>query len=140
LKWLKDLYQENRLVGGSVELSGRRVDLKSITAPVLNVCALGDHIIPPDCSRALGAKIGRPDHAEIRCPPTSRVETSWKSISAEQHIDRRYALACQRIQPSNRIGLFLVGQGTRYSASRILAHPTRFERVTFAFGGHTRLA
>ena len=57
-QWLKDLYQENRLVDGSFELSGRKVDLKSITAPVLNVFALDDHIIPPDCSRALGAKIG----------------------------------------------------------------------------------
>ena len=57
-QWLKDLYQENRLVDGSFVLSGRQVDLKSITAPVLNVFALDDHIIPPDCSRALGAKIG----------------------------------------------------------------------------------
>ena len=40
------------LVNGSFELSGRRVDLKAITAPTLNVFALDDHIIPPTCSRA----------------------------------------------------------------------------------------
>ena len=67
-QWLKDLYQENRLVDGSFELSGRRVDLKSVTAPVLNVFALDDHIIPPDCSRALGAKIGSRDYTEIPLP------------------------------------------------------------------------
>jgi polyhydroxyalkanoate synthase subunit PhaC len=67
-QWLKDLYQENRLVDGSFELSGRRIDLKSITAPVLNVFALDDHIIPPDCSRALGAKIGSQDYTEIPLP------------------------------------------------------------------------
>jgi polyhydroxyalkanoate synthase subunit PhaC len=67
-QWLKDLYQENRLLDGSFELSGRRVDLKSITAPVLNVFALDDHIIPPDCSRALGAKIGSQDYTEIPLP------------------------------------------------------------------------
>ena len=67
-QWLKDLYQENRLVDGSFVLSGRQVDLKSITAPVLNVFALDDHIIPPDCSRALGAKVGSRDYTEIPLP------------------------------------------------------------------------
>jgi polyhydroxyalkanoate synthase len=67
-QWLKELYQENRLMDGSFVLSGRQVDLKSITAPVLNVFALDDHIIPPDCSRALGAKIGSTDYTEIPLP------------------------------------------------------------------------
>ena len=67
-QWLKELYQENSLVDGSFVLSGRQVDLKSITAPVLNVFALDDHIIPPDCSRALGAKIGSKDYTEIPLP------------------------------------------------------------------------
>jgi polyhydroxyalkanoate synthase subunit PhaC len=67
-QWLKDLYQENRLVEGNFVLSGRQVDLKSITAPVLNVFALDDHIIPPDCSRALGAKMGSKDYTEIPLP------------------------------------------------------------------------
>ena len=67
-QWLKELYQDNRLIDGTFELSGRRVDLKSITAPVLNVFALDDHIIPPDCSRALGGKIGSSDYTEIPLP------------------------------------------------------------------------
>jgi poly[(R)-3-hydroxyalkanoate] polymerase subunit PhaC len=67
-QWLKELYQENRLVDGSFILSGRQVNLKSITAPVLNVFALDDHIIPPDTSRALGAKIGSKDYTEIPLP------------------------------------------------------------------------
>ena len=67
-QWLNELYQENRLVNGSFVLSGRQVDLKSVTAPVLNVFALDDHIIPPDCSRALGAKVGSTDYTEIPLP------------------------------------------------------------------------
>jgi polyhydroxyalkanoate synthase subunit PhaC len=67
-QWLKDLYQDNRLIDGTFELSGRKVDLKSIKAPVLNVFALDDHIIPPDCSRALGCKIGSDDYTEIPLP------------------------------------------------------------------------
>jgi len=65
---LKELYHDNRLINGTFELSGRMVDLKSITAPVLNVYALYDHIIPPDCSRALGGKIGSDDYTEIPLP------------------------------------------------------------------------
>jgi polyhydroxyalkanoate synthase subunit PhaC len=67
-QWLKDLYQENKLASGEFVLSGRKVDLKSITAPVLNVFALDDHIIPPACSRALGAKVGSKDYTEIPLP------------------------------------------------------------------------
>lgn len=64
-QWLKDFYQENRLVEGTLELSGRKVDLANVTMPVLNVYALGDHIIPPACSRALGKLVGSKDYSEI---------------------------------------------------------------------------
>ena len=67
-QWLKDLYQDNKLVKGEFELSGRRVDLSKLTAPVLNVFALNDHIIPPTCSRALGAHVGTTDYSEIELP------------------------------------------------------------------------
>jgi len=64
-QWLKELYHENRLVEGSFELSGRVVDLRAIVAPVLNIFALNDHIIPPACSKALGSKIGTTEYKEI---------------------------------------------------------------------------
>ena len=67
-QWLKDLYQDNKLVRGEFMLSGRRVDLSKLTAPVLNVFALNDHIIPPTCSRALGEHVGTKDYSEIELP------------------------------------------------------------------------
>src|SRR3954466_9958313 len=67
-QWLKDLYQDNKLVKGEFMLSGRRVDLSLLTAPVLNVFALNDHIIPPTCSRALGQHVGTSDYSEIELP------------------------------------------------------------------------
>jgi polyhydroxyalkanoate synthase subunit PhaC len=67
-QWLKDLYQDNKLVKGEFMLSGRRVDLSKLTAPVLNVFALNDHIIPPTCSRALGNHVGTKDYSEIELP------------------------------------------------------------------------
>jgi polyhydroxyalkanoate synthase subunit PhaC len=67
-QWLKNLYQENRLVNGTFALSGRKVDLRAISAPTLNVFALDDHIIPPTCSKALGPLIGTSDYTEIPLP------------------------------------------------------------------------
>ena len=68
-QWLKDLYQDNKLINGEFKLNGRTVDLGNITMPVLNVFAKDDHIIPPATSQALGAQ-GRHQglHASWRCP------------------------------------------------------------------------
>jgi polyhydroxyalkanoate synthase len=67
-QWLKDLYQDNRLVAGTFTLGGRTVDLARITMPVLNVFAKDDHIIPPKCSQALGGHVGTKDYSEIALP------------------------------------------------------------------------
>jgi polyhydroxyalkanoate synthase len=67
-QWLKDLYQENKLIGNAFELDGRKVDLGNITMPVLNVFAKDDHIIPPATSQALGGKVGTKDYTELALP------------------------------------------------------------------------
>ena len=66
--WLKDLYQQNKLIRNELEMDGRRVDLRRITMPVLNVYAKDDHIIPPATSRALGAKVGTAEYEELGLP------------------------------------------------------------------------
>ena len=54
-QWLKDLYQDNKLVKNAVhDQWARRSNLGNITMPVLNVFAKDDHIIPPATSQALG--------------------------------------------------------------------------------------
>ena len=67
-QWLKDLYQDNKLINGTFMISGRTVDLGHITMPVLNVFATEDHIIPPATSQALGAKVGTKDYQELGLP------------------------------------------------------------------------
>jgi polyhydroxyalkanoate synthase len=52
--YIKDLYQANALVKGQHYVAGKRVDLKSITAPVLAIVAERDTICPPDAATALG--------------------------------------------------------------------------------------
>jgi polyhydroxyalkanoate synthase len=64
-QWLKELYQENRLVNNEWELGGRRIDLRQVTMPVLNIYAEADHIIPPATVRALGGRLGTEDYTEL---------------------------------------------------------------------------
>ena len=68
-QWMKDLYQQNKLVRNEWELGGHRVDLRNIRMPVLNVYAKDDHIIPPATSRALGPMLGASsDYTELALP------------------------------------------------------------------------
>ncbi len=60
-KFLKDLYQENKLVRGELEIGGRRVDLKKITMPLLNIYATEDHLVPPASSIPLNDLVGSED-------------------------------------------------------------------------------
>ena len=67
-QWLKDLYQENKLVKGELELAGRRVDLRNVAMPILNVFAKDDHIIPSSTSQALKSCVGTKDYTELGLP------------------------------------------------------------------------
>ena len=67
-QWLKDLYQDNKLINNAFMINGRQVDLGNIVMPVLNVFAKDDHIIPPATSQALGAKVGTKDYTELALP------------------------------------------------------------------------
>jgi polyhydroxyalkanoate synthase subunit PhaC len=42
--WIRDFYQQNKLVKGEIKLRGRQVDLSNITCPVLNIAGKKDHI------------------------------------------------------------------------------------------------
>lgn len=63
--WLIDLYQENALIRGQMDIGGAPVHLGQIDVPVLNIFATGDHIIPPPCSRALGPVLAGRDYREL---------------------------------------------------------------------------
>ena len=58
-------FQENRLMSGTLEIGGRRVDLKQITQPVLNIYGKQDHLVPPDASIPLGQLVGSSDYRAL---------------------------------------------------------------------------
>jgi class III poly(R)-hydroxyalkanoic acid synthase PhaC subunit len=61
-QFIKEMYQNNSLIHGTLELDGSRVDLKKIKIPVLNVFAEQDHLVPPESSKALGQYLGTDDY------------------------------------------------------------------------------
>ncbi|MEQ8201072.1 MAG: alpha/beta fold hydrolase [Syntrophomonadaceae bacterium] len=46
-EWLRDLYQENKLVNGEIILGGRRVELGRIKADLLAIAGTRDYVSPP---------------------------------------------------------------------------------------------
>lgn len=67
-EFIEDCYRHNRLIRGAMHIDGRRVDLRRIDVPVLNVMAAYDHIVPVDSVRALGAALRTSRYDEIVFP------------------------------------------------------------------------
>src|SRR5262249_6363476 len=63
-QFVRWLYQDNRLVRGTLELASRPVRLAEIRQPVLNIYATQDHIVPPSATTALGRCLGSRDYTE----------------------------------------------------------------------------
>lgn len=64
-QWLKDLYQDNKLIKGEFVMDGQAVRLVDIACPLLNIYTETDHIIPPEMSRALKGRAGSDDYTEV---------------------------------------------------------------------------
>jgi polyhydroxyalkanoate synthase subunit PhaC len=60
-QFMKELYQQNKLVKGELEVGGKKVNLKNISCPLLNIYATEDHLVPPAASIPLNDHVGSTD-------------------------------------------------------------------------------
>jgi polyhydroxyalkanoate synthase len=60
-RFVKDLYQSNRLVRGEFELEGQRVDLGRVTCPLLMLTAKRDHLVPPSSTEGIRPRVASRD-------------------------------------------------------------------------------
>jgi len=67
-QFIRDFYQGNKLIRAEVKLGGKTVDLRQITAPVLNIYAKEDHLVPPSSSIALAKHVGSSDVTTLAFP------------------------------------------------------------------------
>lgn len=58
-------YQENRLMHGRLEIAGRKVELRDLPLPILNLIGKRDHLVPPEASAALQRLIGNADYTAL---------------------------------------------------------------------------
>jgi polyhydroxyalkanoate synthase len=60
-QWIREFYQQNKLMKGEIFLRGRRVDLSQITCSVLNIAGKRDHICTQPQAEATMRLIGSQD-------------------------------------------------------------------------------
>jgi len=63
---INDFYKNNRLIEGTMQLRGESVELKNLTANLLNVIAEADHITPPCQSEGIMDLVGSKDKDILR--------------------------------------------------------------------------
>ena len=71
-QFMKDFYQGNKLIKGDVKIGTNTVDLRKVRAPVLNVYAEQDHLVPPSSSIALEQHVGTKDYT-LRSFPVGHI-------------------------------------------------------------------
>jgi len=67
-QWVRDFYQQNRLVGKTLRLGGRLVDLAQVRCPVFVVAGAEDYIAPAPCVKALLEHVGSRDTNYLELP------------------------------------------------------------------------
>lgn len=65
LEFANAFVRDNALVNDTLTLAGKPVRLADVTAPVLNVYARSDHIVPPASSRHLATALPRTRYTEL---------------------------------------------------------------------------
>ncbi|MCW3076594.1 MAG: poly(R)-hydroxyalkanoic acid synthase, class PhaC subunit [Bacteroidetes bacterium] len=60
-QFMKDLYQQNKLAKNELEVGGKKVNLKNLTCPLLNIYATEDHLVPPAATKPLNDLVGSTD-------------------------------------------------------------------------------
>ncbi len=71
-QFIKDCYQQNLLIKSEMELDGKRVDLKELTMPLLNIYGKFDHLVPPSACDKLTSTVGSTDTEDV-CLETGHI-------------------------------------------------------------------
>jgi polyhydroxyalkanoate synthase len=64
-EFVASFYQQNQLVQGRLEISGRKIDLSTLRLPILNLMGKRDHLVPPAASAALQRLVASEDYTAL---------------------------------------------------------------------------
>jgi polyhydroxyalkanoate synthase len=71
-EFIKDCFQQNLLIQNKMVVGGKRVNLKMLTMPLLNIYGKFDHLVPPEACEQLTGKVGSKD-TEDMCLQTGHI-------------------------------------------------------------------
>jgi polyhydroxyalkanoate synthase len=71
-EFIKDCFQQNLLIQNKMVVGGKRVNLKMLTMPLLNIYGKFDHLVPPEACEQLTRKVGSRD-TEDMCLQTGHI-------------------------------------------------------------------
>ena len=71
-EFIKDCFQQNLLIQNKMVVGGKRVDLKKLTMPLLNIYGKFDHLVPPESCEQLTSKVGSKDTEDV-CIKTGHI-------------------------------------------------------------------
>lgn len=66
--FIKEMYQENKLIKGEFKLDGKEVHLENIKMPILTIYASGDHIVPPSATKPIHDAVSSKDKELLEFP------------------------------------------------------------------------
>ncbi|MBZ0174485.1 MAG: class III poly(R)-hydroxyalkanoic acid synthase subunit PhaC [Candidatus Methanoperedens sp.] len=67
-QFMKDCYQKNLLIKNKMEIGGKRINLKKISMPLLNIMAQFDHLVPNESSQPLTEAVSSTDKESMVFP------------------------------------------------------------------------
>jgi polyhydroxyalkanoate synthase len=82
-EFLTRIYQNNELYRNELDLDGRRVDVRNVDMPVLQIMGEYDHLIPPGASRPFNDVVGSDDVTTIEYS-TGHIGLSVSSSSHDE--------------------------------------------------------
>ncbi|WP_257300012.1 class III poly(R)-hydroxyalkanoic acid synthase subunit PhaC [Haloarchaeobius sp. FL176] len=82
-EFIRDIYQENKLMNNELYLGGEHVDIDNIQMPVLQIVAEYDHLIPPEASKPFNDVLATDDKTIMEFP-TGHI---GMSVSSRSHAE-----------------------------------------------------
>lgn len=71
-EFIRDCFQQNLLIQNKMVVGGKKVDLKKVTMPLLNIYGKFDHLVPPEACEQLTGAVGSKDTEDL-CLKTGHV-------------------------------------------------------------------
>jgi polyhydroxyalkanoate synthase len=101
-QFVTDCYQQDLLIQSKMVVGGRRVDLKKITMPLLNIYGRLDHLVPPGACNRLVGKVGSQDKQDV-CIDTGHIGIYVSSKAQKEFAPRIIQWLKERDRQEKRI-------------------------------------